>query len=153
MPPVEIYINGQFYPKTEAKISVYDHGLLYGDGVFEGMRSYSGNVFRLSEHLQRLYESARAIMLTIPMPMDALASAVQETLSRNALTDAYIRLVVTRGAGSLGLDPTKTAEPQVIIIADHIELYPKELYEKGMEIVTAATIRNHPAALTLVLSH
>ena len=145
---VEIYINGTFYPKADAKISVYDHGLLYGDGVFEGMRAYSGNVFRLHEHLVRLYESARAIMLTIPMPQEELASAVKQTLSHNQLTDAYIRLVVTRGAGSLGLDPAKTSNPQIIIIADHIELYPKELYESGLEIITAATMRNHPAALS-----
>ena len=147
MPSVEIYINGTFYPKEDAKISVYDHGLLYGDGVFEGMRSYSGRVFRLDEHLVRLYESAKAIQLTIPMAQAELAEAVNATLARNHLVDAYIRLVVTRGAGSLGLDPAKTSNPQVIIIADHIELYPKEKYESGLEIITAATIRNHPAAL------
>ena len=147
MPSVEIYINGTFYPKEDAKISVYDHGLLYGDGVFEGMRSYSGGVFRLDEHLVRLYESAKAIQLTIPMAQAELAEAVNATLARNHLVDAYIRLVVTRGAGSLGLDPAKTSNPQVIIIADHIELYPKEKYESGLEIITAATIRNHPAAL------
>ncbi len=148
MPSVEIYINGTYYPKADAKISVYDHGLLYGDGVFEGMRAYSGRVFRLTEHLQRIYESAQAIMLTIPMHIDALAEAVNDTLIHNDLTDAYIRLVVTRGAGSLGLDPARTADPQVIIIADHIELYPKELYETGLEIITAATMRNHPAAMS-----
>jgi branched-chain amino acid aminotransferase len=147
MPSVEIYINGTFYPKADAKISVYDHGLLYGDGVFEGMRAYSGRVFRLNEHLVRLYESAKAIQLTIPMTQDALAEAVKATLTRNQLVDAYIRLVITRGAGSLGLDPAKTSDPQVIIIADHIELYPKDKYENGLEIITAATIRNHPAAL------
>lgn len=147
MPSVEIYINGTFYPKEDAKISVYDHGLLYGDGVFEGMRSYSSRVFRLDEHLVRLYESAKAIQLTIPMAQAEVAEAVNATLARNHLVDAYIRLVVTRGAGSLGLDPAKTSNPQVIIIADHIELYPKEKYESGLEIVTAATIRNHPAAL------
>lgn len=147
MPSVEIYINGTFYPKEDAKISVYDHGLLYGDGVFEGMRSYSSRVFRLDEHLVRLYESAKAIQLTIPMAQAEVAEAVDATLARNHLVDAYIRLVVTRGAGSLGLDPAKTSNPQVIIIADHIELYPKEKYESGLEIVTAATIRNHPAAL------
>ena len=147
MSSVEIYINGIFYPKADAKISVYDHGLLYGDGVFEGMRAYSGCVFRLHEHLVRLYESARAIQLTIPLDLEKLAAAVKQTLAHNNLSDAYIRLVVTRGAGSLGLDPAKTSDPQVIIIADHIELYPKEKYEKGLEIITAATIRNHPAAL------
>ena len=147
MPSVEIYINGTYYAKEDAKISVYDHGLLYGDGVFEGMRSYSGRVFRLNEHLVRLYESAKAIQLTIPMTAAALGEAVKATLARNQLSDAYIRLVVTRGAGSLGLDPAKTSDPQVIIIADHIELYPKDKYENGLEIITAATIRNHPAAL------
>lgn len=147
MPSVEVYINGKYFPKEDAKISVYDHGLLYGDGVFEGLRSYSGNVFRLQTHLERLYESARAIMLTIPMELADLADAVKATVARNNITDGYVRLVVTRGAGSLGIDPAKTADPQIIIIADHIELYPKELYENGLEIVTASTIRNHPAAL------
>jgi branched-chain amino acid aminotransferase len=147
MSAVEIFINGNFYAKEDAKISVYDHGLLYGDGVFEGMRAYSGNVFRLPQHLKRLYESAQAIMLAIPMEPQDLADAVYETLSRNKLSDAYIRLVVTRGAGSLGIDPGRTSDPQVIIIADHIELYPRQLYEDGLEIVTASTVRNHPAAL------
>lgn len=147
MAELEIYINGKYYPKSEAKISVYDHGLLYGDGVFEGLRSYSGRVFRLQEHLVRLYESARAIQLTIPIGIQELGKAVNDTLARNKLSDAYIRLVVTRGAGALGLDPAKTSDPQIIIIADHIELYPKEKYENGLEIITASTIRNHPAAL------
>ncbi len=147
MPALEIYINGTYYAKEDAKISVYDHGLLYGDGVFEGMRAYSGHVFRLNEHLVRLYESAKAIQLDIPMTQAGLGEAVKATLARNHLSDAYIRLVVTRGAGSLGLDPAKTSNPQVIIIADHIELYPKDKYENGLEIITAATIRNHPAAL------
>lgn len=148
MPSIEIYISGQYFAKEDAKISVYDHGLLYGDGVFEGMRAYGGNVFRLTQHIERLNESAQAILLTIPMGKQALADAVNATLQRNKLSDAYIRLVVTRGAGSLGLDPARTSNPQVIIIADHIELYSKELYETGMEIITAATIRNHPAALS-----
>jgi branched-chain amino acid aminotransferase len=144
---MQIYISGTFFDKDQAKISVYDHGLLYGDGVFEGMRSYSGKVFRLAEHLDRLYESAQAIHLKIPIDKHQMASAVRETLDRNQLVDAYIRLVVTRGAGSLGLDPNRTSNPQVIIIADSISLYPAEFYEKGLEIVTASTIRNHPAAL------
>jgi branched-chain amino acid aminotransferase len=147
MPSVEIYINGSYFSKEDAKISVYDHGLLYGDGVFEGLRSYSGNVFRLQTHLDRLYESARAIMLTIPMSPEDLGEAVRATVARNNISDGYIRLIVTRGAGSLGIDPAKTADPQVIIIADQIELYPREFYENGLEIVTASTIRNHPAAL------
>ena len=145
---LQIYINGKFYDKENAKISVYDHGLLYGDGVFEGMRAYSGVVFRLAEHLDRLYESARAIQLTIPMTSLALGEAVNATLGKNTLQDAYIRLVVTRGSGALGLDPNKTSDPQVIIIADSISLYPQEFYEKGLPIITASTIRNHPAALS-----
>ncbi len=144
---LQIYINGEFFDKENAKISVYDHGLLYGDGVFEGMRAYSGMVFRMQEHLDRLYESARAICLTIPMEQKALADAVNATLVKNKFEDAYIRLVVTRGAGALGLDPNKTSNPQVIIITDSISLYPVEFYEKGLSIITASTIRNHPAAL------
>ncbi|MBU6238611.1 MAG: branched-chain-amino-acid transaminase [Planctomycetes bacterium] len=145
---LQIYINGTFYDKENAKISVYDHGLLYGDGIFEGMRSYSGKVFRLSEHMDRLYESARAICLQIPISKEQMEADVIETLRRNNLSDAYIRLVVTRGAGSLGLDPNRTSNPQVIIIADHIALYPAEYYETGLKIITASTIRNHPAALS-----
>jgi branched-chain amino acid aminotransferase len=145
---LQIYISGKFVAKEDAKISVYDHGLLYGDGVFEGLRSYGGKVFRLDEHLTRLYESAKAIWLQIPIAIDAMAKAVNETLRVNNLSDAYIRLVVTRGAGSLGLDPNKTSDPQVIIIADKISLYPPEYYEKGLSIVTASTIRNHAAALS-----
>ena len=145
---LQIYISGKFYDKADAKISVYDHGLLYGDGVFEGMRSYSGTVFRLKEHLERLYESARAICLTIPISIEAMEKAVYETLQKNSLIDAYIRLVITRGAGSLGLDPNKTSDPQVIIIADSISLYPEEFYDKGLKIITASTVRSHPAALS-----
>lgn len=145
---LQIYINGEFFDKENAKISVYDHGLLYGDGVFEGMRAYSGNVFRLKEHLERLYESAKAIHLTIPISPSEMTDAVKKTLEKNGLRDAYIRLVVTRGAGSLGLDPNKTSNPQVIVIADSITLYPAEFYDKGLPIITASTIRNHPAALS-----
>lgn len=145
--PLQIYISGKLYNKEDAKISVYDHGLLYGDGVFEGMRSYGGKVFRLEEHLVRLWNSAQAIWLTIPISKEELAKAVIDTLRANGITDGYIRLVVTRGAGSLGLDPNKTSDPQVIIITDHIALYPAEFYEKGLEIVTAGTLRNHSAAL------
>jgi branched-chain amino acid aminotransferase len=145
---LQIYINGTYYDKENAKISVYDHGLLYGDGIFEGMRSYSGKVFRLREHMDRLYESARAICLQIPISKEQMEADVTETLRRNTLSDAYIRLVVTRGAGSLGLDPNRTSNPQVIIIADHIALYPAEYYESGLKIITASTIRNHPAALS-----
>lgn len=145
---LKIYIAGKFYDKADAKISVYDHGLLYGDGVFEGLRSYGGKVFQLQEHLRRLYESAKSIWLEIPMSIEAMTAAVLETLIVNNLSDAYIRLVVTRGAGSLGLDPTRTSDPQIIIIADKITLYPAEYYDKGLEIITASTIRNHPAALS-----
>src|SRR6187455_586795 len=144
---LKIWISGQLYDKENAKISVYDHGLLYGAGVFEGLRSYSGRVFRLEQHVARLYDSARAIHLRIPMTPADMAQAVVDTLKGNDLTDAYIRLVVTRGAGSLGLDPRKTTDPQVIIITDSISLYPAELYEHGLKIVTAGTMRNHPAAL------
>jgi len=144
----KVYISGKLYDKEDAKISVYDHGLLYGDGVFEGIRSYGGRVFRLQQHIDRLYDSARAIRLEIPMTQEALAAAVVETLKVNGITDGYIRLVITRGAGYLGLDPRKTSNPQVIIITDHIELYPAELYEKGLSIVTASTIRTHPNAVS-----
>jgi len=145
---LKIYISGKFYDKQDAKISVYDHGFLYGDGVFEGMRSYGGKVFRLPQHLERLWASAKAIWLTIPMTQEAMAQAVYDTLAINGIRDGYIRLVVTRGAGALGLDPNKCSDPQVVIIADHIQLYPRELYEKGLEIITASTIRNHSAALS-----
>ena len=145
---LQIYINGKFFAKEDAKISVYDHGLLYGDGVFEGMRSYSGKVFHLEQHLKRLYESARAIMLTIPIEIDKLGEAINETLKLNKLSDAYIRLIITRGTGGLGLDPYQTSDPQVIIITDSITLYPAKFYEDGLKIITASTIRNHPAALS-----
>ena len=144
---LKIYINGTLYDKDDARISVYDHGLLYGDGVFEGMRSYGGKVFRLKEHLERLWKSAESIWLTIPISFEAMAAAVQDTLGHNGIQDGYVRLVVTRGPGTLGLDPNRTSDPQVIIITDNISLYPDEFYEKGLEIVTAKTIRNHPAAL------
>ena len=143
----KVYISGQLIDKADAKISVYDHGLLYGDGVFEGMRSYGGKVFRLREHLDRLWNSAKAIWLEIPMSPEAMAQAVDQTVAANEIEDGYIRLLVTRGAGALGLDPNKTSDPQVIIIADHIELYPEEFYRNGLQIVTTSTIRNHPAAL------
>ena len=144
----QIYINGEFFAPEEAKISVYDHGLLYGDGVFEGMRSYGGKVFRLEEHLHRLDESARAIGLQLPISLEQLASDTNETVSKNGIVDGYIRLLITRGAGPLGLDPFKCSDPQVIIIADRITLYPDSYYENGLELVTASTIRNHPAALS-----
>jgi branched-chain amino acid aminotransferase len=143
----KVYIGGKLYDKADAKISVFDHGLLYGDGVFEGIRAYSGRVFRLRAHVDRLYESAQGIHLQVPMSREEMVKAIQETLAINKLSDAYIRVVITRGAGSLGLDPRKTTDPQVIIITDHISLYPEELYEDGLKIVTAATTRNHPNAV------
>ena len=141
-----VWINGKLVDKAQATVSVYDHGLLYGDGVFEGIRVYHGKVFRLKEHIDRLYDSARAIWLEIPMTREDMTRAVEETVKANEKKDGYIRLVVTRGPGTLGLDPRK-CEPQVFIIVDDISLYPRELYENGLEIITAATIRNHPAAL------
>lgn len=145
---LKVSINGQLFDKEDAKVSVFDHGLLYGDGVFEGMRAYSGHIFKLAEHVDRLYESARAIGLTVPIDKPAISQQVVQTLEINKLSDAYIRLVVTRGSGTLGLDPNRCSNPQVIIIADHIALYPPERYRDGMEIVTAATMRNHSAALS-----
>jgi branched-chain amino acid aminotransferase len=142
-----VYIGGKLYDKEDAKISVYDHGFLYGDGVFEGIRSYGGKVFKLREHLDRLYEGARHIKLEIPLSKEAFAKAIQDTLQVNGIKDGYIRAVVTRGAGYLGLDPRKTSDPQIVIITDTISLYPPELYENGLEIATVSTIRNHPNAL------
>jgi branched-chain amino acid aminotransferase len=146
--PLQIYINGKLYDKEDAKISVYDHGLLYGDGVFEGIRSYGGNVFHMDDHLDRLWNSAKAIILEIPISKAEMAQAIVDTLEVNKIRDGYIRVVVTRGAGSLGLDPNRCSDPQVIIITDRIALYPPELYEQGLEIITASTLRNHPAALS-----
>jgi branched-chain amino acid aminotransferase len=143
----KVYINGKLFDKNGAKVSVYDHGLLYGDGVFEGIRVYAGKVFRLREHVDRLYESARHIQLEIPLSREKMAEAITSTVKTNGKTNGYIRAVVTRGAGSLGLDPRKTTDPQVIIIVDDITMYPQELYDNGLEIITASTIRNHANAL------
>ena len=142
-----IYINGKLYDKADAKISVYDHGLLYGDGVFEGIRVYDGKIFRLKEHVDRLFESARAIKLEIPISKDQMVDAIRKTVEANDKKNGYIRPIVTRGAGTLGLDPRKTADPQVIVIVDDISMYPPELYENGLELATVATIRNHPNAV------
>jgi branched-chain amino acid aminotransferase len=142
-----IYLNGKMVPDEEAVISVFDHGLLYGDGVFEGIRAYNGRVFRLVEHIRRLYESAHSIMLTIPLSQEEMIKAVVDTVNANKLRDAYIRLVVTRGVGDLGMDPRKCKTAQVFIIADKITLYPEELYEKGLEVITVATRRNIAEAL------
>jgi branched-chain amino acid aminotransferase len=144
----KIYLNGALVPKEDAKISVYDHGLLYGDGVFEGIRLYGGKVFLLPEHIKRLYESALAIRLAIPLSQTKMAEAVESTVAANTLKDGYIRLVVTRGAGTLGLDIRRTSDPQVIIIVDTISMYTEDIYQNGMALVTASTIRNHPHALS-----
>ncbi|MGB2601850.1 MAG: branched-chain-amino-acid transaminase [Candidatus Omnitrophota bacterium] len=144
---LKVYINGQFVAKEDAKVSIFDHGLLYGDGVFEGIRSYNRKVFRLEEHINRLYEGASAISLEIPMKKWDFQEKIVETLKLNNLDDAYIRVVVTRGVGDLGLDPRKCEKPTIFIITDKIALYPKELYEKGLPITIAKTRRNHPMTL------
>jgi len=142
-----IFLDGKFVDEKDAKISVFDHCVLYGDGVFEGIRLYRGCIFRLKEHIERLYSSAKYIMLRIPMSRSALIEAVRETVRRNRLQDGYIRLVVTRGVGTLGLAPWKCKKPSVFIIADKIALYPDEFYEKGLEIVTVPTRRSHVESL------
>lgn len=142
-----VWLNGELVPKSQAKVSVFDHGFLYGDGVFEGIRSYNGKVFMLDEHLDRLYESAKSIWLTIPMTKEQMKEAILQTLRVNKLRDAYIRVVVSRGEGDLGLDPRKCPKPNVVIITDRIELFPSELYERGVEMVTVSVRRNSPQAL------
>jgi len=137
-----IFMSGEFVAKEDAKVSVYDHGFLYGDGIFEGIRSYGGNIFRLKEHLERLYDSAKAIMLTIPYTYEEVEQIVVDTVRKNGLENAYIRLVVSRGVGNLGLDPFNCRQAQMIVIAEQLALFPKELYETGIEVVTVATRRN-----------
>ncbi|MCX5697755.1 MAG: branched-chain-amino-acid transaminase [Candidatus Omnitrophica bacterium] len=145
---MKIYINGKFYDKDNARISVFDHGFLYGDGVFEGIRSYNGLVFKLKEHIDRLFESAHSIMLKVPVSKEELVKKVILTLKENRLKDAYIRLVISRGEGDLGLDPRKCLKgPSVIIIADKIALYPERHYREGLRIITVPTVRNLPEAL------
>ena len=146
--PLKVWIDGKLLDKADAKISVYDHGLLYGDGVFEGIRVYNSKIFEADAHLQRLFDSARAIRLTIPITQQQLKSAIDETFRANGFTDCYVRLIVTRGVGYLGLNPNKCPSPSVIVITDTIELYPREMYEKGMSVITASVIRNHPNALS-----
>ncbi|MBI4367976.1 MAG: branched-chain-amino-acid transaminase [Candidatus Omnitrophica bacterium] len=148
---LQVYLNGEFVPKSEAKISVFDHGLLYGDGVFEGIRSYNCLVFKLKEHMVRLQESAHTIMLELPLSAEELTEAIVETLKRNKLRDAYIRVVVTRGVGDLGLDPANCKTPGVFIITDTIILYPESYYRNGMEIITVPTVRNLPEAVNPAL--
>lgn len=144
---MKIYLDGQIVDEADAKISVFDHGLLYGDGVFEGIRLYQGNIFRLNEHLERLEHSARAIMLKLPLTREEIVKAVADTCRANNLKDAYIRLVITRGVGDLGLAPWLCPKPTIFVIASKITLYPQEHYENGLSIVTVPTRRINPAAL------
>ena len=145
---LKVWIDGTLYDKDDAKVSVYDHGLLYGDGVFEGLRVYGGRVFECAAHIDRLYASAKAIRLTIPLSREQVRAAMEETVRANDFRDCYMRLVVTRGVGYLGLNPNKCPKPTVIVITDTIDMYPKEMYEKGMAVITATVIRNHPNALS-----
>jgi branched-chain amino acid aminotransferase len=145
---VIIYLDGNYVAEQDAKISVFDHGLLYGDGVFEGIRVYNQRIFRLDEHVNRLFASAKAIMLNVPVSKEELVIACQETCKRNKLTDGYIRLVVTRGVGYLGLSPFKCPKASVFVIASTIELYPEEVYHNGLKLITAATRRMNPAAFS-----
>src|SRR5438477_2238930 len=144
---MKIYIDGKYYGQKNAKISVFDHALLYGDGIFEGIRAYNGRVFKLTEHIDRLFYSAKAILLKIPRPHGEIVRQVVATCRRNKVRDGYVRLLVTRGAGTLGLNPNRCKNPSLIIIADKIQLYPAELYERGMEIITVPTTRNLHSAL------
>jgi branched-chain amino acid aminotransferase len=144
----QIWIDGKLYDKQDAKISVYDHGLLYGDGVFEGIRVYGRKIFEVDAHLERLYASARAIRLSVPMPPGQLKAAIEQTISTNGFVDCYLRVIITRGTGCLGLSPAKCPAPSIIIIAETIELYPRQMYEQGMSIITASVIRNHPNAVS-----
>jgi len=145
---LKIWIDGKFYDKENAKISVYDHGLLYGDGVFEGIRVYRGKIFECEAHLRRLFDSARAIRLTPPKSAEQIKAAMEETVAVNNFSDCYIRLVITRGPGYLGLNPNKCPKPSIIIIADTIELYPPEMYQNGMSIITSTVVRMHPNSLS-----
>lgn len=140
----KIYLNGEIVPEAEAMVSVFDHGYLYGDGIFEGIRAYSGRVFKLEEHIDRLYQSAKAIMLDLPLDPEEMEEAILKTIRANELKDAYIRVVVSRGIGDLGLDPRKCGRPTLVIIASDIELYPESLYEEGLKVKTVPTRRNGP---------
>src|SRR6516164_680994 len=144
---MKVYVGGKYFSERDAKISVFDHGLLYGDGIFEGIRAYHGRVFKLKEHIDRLFYSAKAILLEIPMTHEKMSRAVIEACRANKIRDGYIRLVVTRGVGTLGLNPRSCKNPSVIIIADKIQVYPQELYARGMEIVTVPTVRNLHSAV------
>src|SRR5207253_136360 len=143
----KIYIDGTFYAEADAKVSVFDHGLLYGDGIFEGIRFYNGRVFRLEEHLDRLWDSARSICLEVPMSKREMTNALLETIRQNDLREGYIRLLVTRGIGNLGLNPAQCKRPSVIIIVAMVTLYPESVYQNGLTVVTCATRRTNPGAL------
>ena len=145
---LKIWIDGKLYDKADAKISVYDHGLLYGDGVFEGIRVYNGKIFECDAHVRRLYDSAKAVRLKIPVGPAELKSIMEQTVKANGFNECYIRVVVTRGAGSLGIDPSKCPTPSLIVIADLIQVYPKEMFERGIAVITASTLRMHPSALS-----
>lgn len=142
-----IYLDGQYVTKDQAKVSVYDHGFLYGDGIFEGIRIYNGNIFKCKEHLDRLYDSAKSIMLTIPLSYQEMEDALVETLRRNELRDGYIRLIVSRGAGNLGLDPNRCPTASVVIIVEQLAIYSEEAYKTGLKTVSVSTRRNIPDAL------
>jgi len=144
---MKIYIDGRFVSDKEAKISVFDHGFLYGDGVFEGIRVYGGRIFKLREHIDRLYQSAKAILLTIPLSPKEMEDVTIKTVRQNKLRDAYIRLIVSRGEGDLGLDPRKCPKPSIICIAHKIALYPEGIYKKGLSLITLSTVRNIPQAV------
>jgi branched-chain amino acid aminotransferase len=144
---MKIYLDGKFLDEANAKISVFDHGLLYGDGIFEGIRAYNGRVFKLKEHIDRLFYSAKAILLDVPLGHREISEVVLETCRRNRIRDGYIRLVVTRGVGGLGLNPKKCKAPSVIVIADRIQLYPPEYYKRGLDLITVPTVRNLHSAL------
>jgi branched-chain amino acid aminotransferase len=146
--PVTIWIDGAYYDKASAKISVFDHGLLYGDGVFEGIRVYGRRVFRLEKHLDRLYASAKGVWIDIPMAKDAMRRLVDEAVGKSELDEAYIRLIVTRGVGDLGLDPRKCPKPSILIIVDSIRLWSPDRYDKGLTVLTAATPINHRESLS-----
>ena len=144
---LKIWLDGKLVDEADAKITVFDHGLLYGDGVFEGIRVYNGGIFELQAHIKRLFESARVIRLDVPMNQSKLIKAVEKTVEANGIIDGYVRLVVTRGVGTLGLNPFICEDGRLFIIADNIQLYPEELYEKGMRVISATTVRNHPLAI------
>ena len=145
---LKVWIDGRLVDKADAKVSVYDHGLLYGDGVFEGIRVYNGKIFEWKAHVERLFDSAKSIRLKVPFSAEQLKLAIEETFKANNFTECYVRLVVTRGVGYLGLSPSKCPTPSAFVIADTIEMYPKEMYEKGMAVITASIIRNHPNAIS-----